>query len=96
MRIGHKFMLYGNFFTLAEITNMATARHPNVFSDKINGARARILTSSQCKLNTEINVQTVCTDLLICIDLYLLYRTTIFPCILYGCETWSLILREES
>ena len=23
------------------------------------------------------------------------YRTIIFPVVLYGCETWSLILREE-
>jgi len=23
------------------------------------------------------------------------YRTIIFPIVLYGCETWSLILREE-
>jgi hypothetical protein len=23
------------------------------------------------------------------------YRTTIFPVVLYGCETWSLTLREE-
>jgi hypothetical protein len=25
----------------------------------------------------------------------ILYRTTIFPVVLYGCETWSLTLREE-
>jgi hypothetical protein len=24
-----------------------------------------------------------------------IYRTTIFPGVLYGCETWSLTLREE-
>ena len=24
-----------------------------------------------------------------------IYRTIIFPTVLYGCETWSLILREE-
>jgi hypothetical protein len=24
-----------------------------------------------------------------------IYRTIIFPVILYGCETWSLTLREE-
>jgi hypothetical protein len=24
-----------------------------------------------------------------------MYRTIIFPVVLYGCETWSLILREE-
>jgi hypothetical protein len=24
-----------------------------------------------------------------------IYRTIIFPVVLYGCETWSLILREE-
>ena len=24
-----------------------------------------------------------------------LYRTTILPIVLYGCETWSLTLREE-
>ena len=24
-----------------------------------------------------------------------IYRTIIFPIFLYGCETWSLILREE-
>jgi hypothetical protein len=24
-----------------------------------------------------------------------IYRTTIFPVVLYGCETWSLTLREE-
>ena len=24
-----------------------------------------------------------------------LYRTIIFPVVLYGCETWSLTLREE-
>ena len=24
-----------------------------------------------------------------------IYRTTILPVVLYGCETWSLILREE-
>ena len=23
------------------------------------------------------------------------YRTTILPVVLYGCETWSLLLREE-
>ena len=23
------------------------------------------------------------------------FRTMIFPVVLYGCETWSLILREE-
>jgi len=23
------------------------------------------------------------------------YRTTIFPVVLYGCKTWSLILRKE-
>ena len=25
-----------------------------------------------------------------------IYRTIILPVVLYGCETWSLILREES
>ena len=25
----------------------------------------------------------------------ILYRTIILPVVLYGCETWSLILREE-
>jgi len=25
----------------------------------------------------------------------MLYRTIILPVVLYGCETWSLILREE-
>jgi hypothetical protein len=25
-----------------------------------------------------------------------MYRTKILPVVLYGCETWSLILREES
>jgi hypothetical protein len=25
-----------------------------------------------------------------------MYRTIILPVVLYGCETWSLILREES
>jgi len=25
-----------------------------------------------------------------------IYRIIIFPVVLYGCETWSLILREES
>ena len=25
----------------------------------------------------------------------LIYRTTILPVVLYGCETWSLTLREE-
>jgi len=24
-----------------------------------------------------------------------MYRTTILPIVLYGCETWSLTLREE-
>ena len=24
-----------------------------------------------------------------------IYRTTVFPAVLYGCETWSLTLREE-
>jgi hypothetical protein len=24
-----------------------------------------------------------------------IYRTVILPVVLYGCETWSLILREE-
>ena len=24
-----------------------------------------------------------------------IYRTIIFPVVLYGCENWSLILREE-
>ena len=24
-----------------------------------------------------------------------IYRTTILPVVLYGCETWSLTLREE-
>ena len=24
-----------------------------------------------------------------------IYRTTILPAVLYGCETWSLTLREE-
>jgi hypothetical protein len=24
-----------------------------------------------------------------------IYRTIIFPAVLYGCETWSLTLREE-
>ena len=24
-----------------------------------------------------------------------MYRTTILPVVLYGCETWSLTLREE-
>jgi len=25
-----------------------------------------------------------------------IYRTIILPLVLYGCETWSIILREES
>ena len=25
-----------------------------------------------------------------------IYRNTILPVVLYGCETWSIILREES
>jgi predicted ABC-class ATPase len=24
-----------------------------------------------------------------------IYKTTVLPAVLYGCETWSLILREE-
>jgi hypothetical protein len=29
-------------------------------------------------------------------NLYIkIYRTIIFPVVLYGCETWSLTLREE-
>jgi hypothetical protein len=24
-----------------------------------------------------------------------LHRTTVFPVVLYGCETWSVILKEE-
>ena len=28
--------------------------------------------------------------------IHLLYRTIILPIVLYGCETWSLTLREES
>ena len=27
--------------------------------------------------------------------LMMIYRTTILPLVLYGCETWSLTLREE-
>jgi hypothetical protein len=27
---------------------------------------------------------------------YKIYRTTILPVVLYGCETWSLTLKEES
>jgi len=27
--------------------------------------------------------------------LYEIYRTIILPVVLYGCETWSLTLREE-
>ena len=35
---------------------------------------------------------------MICIAVYLyvkIYRTIILPVVLYGCETWSLTLREE-
>jgi len=27
--------------------------------------------------------------------MFKIYRTIILPVVLYGCETWSLILREE-
>jgi len=33
-------------------------------------------------------------DIQKCIDKDI-YRTTILPVVLYGCETWSLTLREE-
>jgi hypothetical protein len=38
-----------------------------------------LLSSSLLSKNTKIKI----------------YRTTIFPVVLYGCETWSLTLREE-
>jgi len=29
------------------------------------------------------------------IYIYMIYRTLILPVVLYGCETWSLALRDE-
>ena len=36
--------------------------------------------------------ETNCTDIVLIIKIY---RTIILPVVLYGCETWSLTLREE-
>jgi hypothetical protein len=43
------------------------------------GAGSSLLSSSLLSKNTKIKI----------------YRTIIFPVVLYGCETWSLTLREE-
>ena len=36
----------------------------------------------------------MCVCVCVCIYIYI-YRTIILPIVLYGCETWSLTLREE-
>ena len=37
-----------------------------------------------------------CIYVCVCIYIYIyIYRTIILPVVLYGCETWSLTLREE-
>ena len=46
---------------------------------KLNNAITKILLSKLVSKNLEIKI----------------YRTIILPVVLYGCETWSLTLREE-
>jgi hypothetical protein len=42
------------------------------------------------------SVQTLLSSLLLSKNLKVrIYKTTILPVVLYGCETWSLTLREE-
>jgi hypothetical protein len=42
------------------------------------------------------SVQNLLSSSLLSINLKIrIYRTIIFPVVLYGCETWSLTLKEE-
>ena len=64
---------------------------PIPFSARATGAYDACLTTLKRKhaLQSEGNV--------FCKSFYfkMIYRTTILPFVLYGCETWSLTLREE-
>jgi hypothetical protein len=67
----------------------------------------RIPTDQNCKheeINSRLNsgsacyhsVQSLLSSRLLSRNLNVkIYRTIILPVVLYGCETWSLILREE-
>jgi hypothetical protein len=48
------------------------------------------------RLNSGNSVQSLLSSRLLCRNLKIkIYKTTILPVVLYGCETWSLTLREE-
>ena len=54
----------------------------------------------KCRFNAEISccysVQTLLSSRLLSKNLKIkIYKTIILPVVLYGCETWSLTLREE-
>ena len=58
-----------------------TLTNQNSFQEEIKGRlkSGNLLSSSLLSKNTKIKI----------------YRTIILPVVLYGCETWSLTLREE-
>ena len=48
------------------------------------------------KYDAHYSVQNLLSSSLLCKKLKIkIYRTIILPVVLYGCETWSLTLREE-
>ena len=50
----------------------------------------------KCRLKTGNSVQTLLSSKLLSKFLKIkIYKTIIFPVVLYGCEAWSLALREE-
>ena len=50
----------------------------------------------KCRLKAGNSVLTLFSFRLLCKNLKIkIYKTIILPVVLYGCEAWSLILREE-
>jgi hypothetical protein len=52
------------------------------------------LTSRQSSANHTTTTTTTTIIIIIILNIKI-YRTIILPVVLYGCETWSLILKEE-
>jgi hypothetical protein len=75
---------------MAKIRCFGTAViNENVIIEEI---RSRLNSGNTCYHS----VQNLCSSRLLFQNVKIkIYRTIIFPVVLYGCETWSLTLREE-
>ena len=74
------------------VMSIRCGRQSQVFKDPHKEIICRFKAGNSCYYSG----QTVVPSLLLCKNLKIkIHKTIILPVVLYGCETWSLTLREE-